>query len=108
MEVTALHYSVIISSFLCGIHWAIYLFFSGKCPRNLFITSNIIALIAWLTLSLANLHTALLLQSLCFLYLLTIDYRLVAGGIIPDWFYLLRRNATTIVVISLSLISVCI
>lgn len=33
-------YSAVIISFLCGIHWAIYLFFSEKCPHNLLITSN--------------------------------------------------------------------
>lgn len=40
-------YSAVIISFLCGIHWATYLFFAERCPRNLLITSNIVALLAW-------------------------------------------------------------
>jgi hypothetical protein len=40
-------YAAIIISFLCGIHWAAYLFFANKCPRNLLISSNVVALLAW-------------------------------------------------------------
>lgn len=97
-------YSAVIISFLCGIHWAVYLFFSEKCPRNLLVTSNIIALIAWLSLITAHHGIYLLIQPFCFLYLLTLDMKLRDVGILPEWFYHLRRNATIIVVLCLSLI----
>lgn len=100
----AITYSAIIISFLCGIHWAVYLFFSETCPRNLLITSNIVALLAWGALLASNHVLAMLLHALCFLYLLTLDLKLRDEGIYPDWFYRLRRNATIIVVLSLSTI----
>jgi Protein of unknown function (DUF3429) len=97
-------YSAIILSFLCGIHWACYLFFADKCPRNLLITSNIIVLIAWGSVLLLPYPLALLLHAVCFLYLLTLDLALRDAGIIPQWFYELRRNATSIVVLCIALI----
>ncbi len=60
-------YAAIILSFLCGIHWAIFLFFSEKCPRNLLIRSNAVALLSWCSLLLVHQTTALILQALCFL-----------------------------------------
>lgn len=103
-------YGAIIISFLCGIHWAVYLFFADKCPRNLLITSNIVALLAWGSLLAANYLLidpmgTLLVQALCFLYLLVLDWQLHKAGILADWFIRLRRNATAIVVICLLVIA---
>lgn len=98
-------YAAIIISFLCGIHWAVYLFLAEKCPRNLLITSNVIALLAWASLLATHQSIAIVLQTLCFLYLLTLDLKLRDAGIIPEWFYSLRRNATIIVVLCLSVIA---
>lgn len=95
-------YSAIIIAFLAGIHWACYLFFADRCPRNLLLTSNGVALLAWLSLLVPQYQPwQLLLQTLCFLYLLTLDYKLAFAGILPPWFYRLRRNATVIVVLAL-------
>lgn len=104
VEFFARAYSAVIISFLCGIHWAIYLFYSAKCPRNLLISSNIIALLAWLFLIIPPSRISLLLQPLCFLYLLTLDMKLHDAGILPEWFYKLRRNATVVVLFCLSII----
>lgn len=95
-------YSAVIISFLAGIHWACYLFFADRCPRNLLLTSNAVALLAWLSLLVPQ-HQPwqLLLQILCFLYLLVLDYKLNISGILPPWFYALRRNASVIVVLAL-------
>lgn len=92
-------YSAIIISFLSGIHWAVYLFFAEKCPRNLLITSNATALLAWISLLITNSYAALLIQSLCFLYLLKLDWTLFKLEILPKWFYGLRQNATMIVLL---------
>lgn len=94
-------YSAIIIAFLSGIHWAAHIFFPDKCPRYLLLTSNIVALIAWLSLLLPQQTIILLLQALCFIYMLTLDTTLRDAGIMPTWFYPLRRNATIIVVLSL-------
>jgi len=98
-------YSAIIISFLAGIHWACHLFFSDRCPRNLLLTSNTIALLAWLSLLVPQ-HQPwqVLLQILCFLYLLILDYKLSVAGILPPWFYSLRLNATMIVVLALCIL----
>lgn len=97
-------YSAIIISFLCGIHWSVYLFFEDKCPRNLLITSNSVALLAWGSLLLNNSAITLILQIICFVYLLTLDKKLFDVSILPNWFFHLRRNATIIVVLCLSII----
>jgi len=95
-------YSAIIISFLCGIHWAVYLFYSEKCPRHLLLASNAVALLAWCSLLLMHRPEATLLQSLCFIYLLTLDLKLRDAGILPEWFFALRRNASIIVVVCLA------
>jgi hypothetical protein len=94
-------YSAIIIAFLCGLHWANYFFFSDKCPGNLLIASNVAALLAWASLLMAHTEIAIIMQILCFAYLLLLDKRLQDAGVLPEWFYDLRRNATVIVVFSL-------
>lgn len=94
-------YSAIIIAFLCGLHWANYFFFSDKCPSNLLIASNVVALLAWVSLLMAHTKIAICLQIACFVYLLVLDKRLQHAGVLPEWFYHLRRNATIIVVCSL-------
>ncbi len=94
-------YSAIILSFLCGIHWAAFLFFAEKCPRHLLITSNVVALLAWCSLLVSYHQIAFIFQALCFLFLLMLDFQLRSTGVLPKWFYHLRRNATIIVVSSL-------
>ncbi len=103
--VIAKTYSAMILSFLCGIHWACYLFFAERCPRHLLLISNALALLAWLTLLVGHQSWGLSLHIFCFLYLLTLDHRLCAAGILPPWFYALRRNATMIVATSLGLVA---
>lgn len=95
-------YSVIIISFLCGIHWAVYLFFAEKCPSNLLLISNAVTLLACSSLLIEQQSISKALQVLCFLYLLTLDLKLHIAEILPEWFYSLRRNATIIVVLCLS------
>lgn len=97
----AVTYSAIILSFLCGLHWATFLFFAEKCPHNLLVTSNVVALLAWCSLFVAYREITLIFQALCFLFLLMLDFQLRNTGVLPEWFYHLRRNATIIVVSSL-------
>ena len=101
----ALTYGAIILSFLAGIHWAIYLFFADHCPRNLLLTSNSIALIGWASLGVDLFPVALGLQAICFLYLLILDLKLHRAGLLPTWFFHLRRNATAIVVVCLMIVA---
>lgn len=91
-------YSGIIISFLCGIHWAVYLFYSEMCPRNLLLTSNFVALCAWITLLCCQPAVWITTQILCFSYLLILDKTLVQTMVLPVWFYQVRRDATFIVI----------
>ena len=94
-------YAALIIAFLCGIHWAIYLFFLEKCGRNLFINSNVVTLIAWSSL-LLKLHTiGLIIQTLCLIYLFWLDHQLMRQQLIEPWFFKLRRNASCIVCVLL-------
>lgn len=99
-------YAAVILSFLCGIHWAIFLFFSEKCPLNLLITSNAVALLAWASLLGTHPSMAISLQALCFLTLFALDFKLYRTGLLPECFYHLRRNATVIVVVCLTTLAV--
>lgn len=91
-------YGAVIISFLSGIHWAVFLFFSQKCSRNLLLHSNFITLVGWLTVLPVWPRLAFSLQILLFIYLLIIDFELYRSKIIPLWFFKLRFNATLIVV----------
>jgi hypothetical protein len=93
-------YGAVIISFICGIHWAVFLFHSEQSPRNLLITSNLIALGAWVSLLLSETIIAIFFQSLFLLHLLTLDYRLHRAAVIPTWFFHLRVVATAIVTIA--------
>ncbi len=102
-EHAAVTYSAIILSFLAGIHWAMFLLLPDRAPRYLLLTSNIIALIAWLSLY-SDQHLALYVAMLGFLIMLALDGMLAKIKILPGWFFALRRNATLIVCICLGLV----
>jgi len=94
-------YGAVIVSFLCGIQWGIYLLFSEKCPRNLLLHSNMITLIVYGALLLCPSRIDLIIEALCFCFLLKLDQELMKQQIIPLWYFSLRRNATLTVVILL-------
>ncbi len=101
-------YGAVILSFLCGIHWAVFLFFSQKCSRNLFLHSNAITLIAWVSvLPIMASHLNFLLQIVSFAYLLLLDRQLYRNQVIPSWFFHLRLKATLIVVLILTITAWC-
>lgn len=91
-------YGVVITSFLCGIHWAAHLFFANQCRRNLLVISNVITLIAYTSLLIYQKNIAFLIQSIGFVVLLWIDYELLTQSIIPRWYFSLRCYATAAVV----------
>jgi hypothetical protein len=94
-------YGAVIISFLCGIHWAVFLFFSQKCSRNLLFHSNAISLLGWLSVLPVMSYLTFALQILCFLYLLILDLELYRNKVIPLWFFNLRLHATIIVALLL-------
>ena len=91
-------YGAVITSFIAGVHWGIYL--NHNPSINLFIHSNIIALMAWLAL-LIPVYLGFILLIICFLYLFLIDRKLAQWNFIEPWFIRLRLHATSVVVLSL-------
>lgn len=94
-------YAPIILSFIAGIHWGIYMH-NKDIKLNLFITSNIVALIAWFALLLPNIFLSIGVYILCFLVLIAVDAHLNKQYYLYKWFYRLRLHATLIVVLCLS------
>ena len=97
----AASYAAVIASFICGIHWAVFLFFAGRSPINLLLTSNLICLSAWAALLLPAAWPVLVILILCFICLLAIDRRLRSDGLIPAWFHQLRQRASAGVIFCL-------
>ena len=96
-------YGLAIVSFMSGAHWGTYLYRHSDSPVNLFVSSNLITVIAWLAILLVDIETALVGIALLFLYLLFIDYRLLKSNLIDEAYFRTRMAVTLIVVISLSL-----
>ncbi len=91
-------YAALIIAFLSGTQWGLFLVVSGTSPVNLMIQSNLVTLAAWAGLLLLPATGTLVLDALCFAYLLFLDYRLFKSGILPLWYFSLRRLVTLIVV----------
>lgn len=94
-------YGAVIAAFLAGIHWAVYLFKAEHCSFNLLISSNVVALTAWLALLLPSGPWPFRLLLLVFVLLIVLDRRLHREGLIPDWFYRLRLQASAAVTLCL-------
>jgi hypothetical protein len=91
-------YAALIIAFLGGTQWGLFLVFSQKSPINLMVQSNLVTLVAWTGLLVLPVAGAVALHALCFLYLLLLDYRLFTSGILPLWYFSLRRLVTLIVI----------
>ncbi|BEV09238.1 MULTISPECIES: DUF3429 domain-containing protein [unclassified Methylophilus] len=97
----ALTYGAVIISFLCGIHWGLFLNHAQDTRLNLLVTSNLLALLAWATLFFVVPVTQYLVQIAAFIVLWLIDRKLVAEGLIERWFYQLRTQITLLVTLCL-------
>ena len=96
-------YGAVILSFLCGIHWAIFLFFSKQCPHNLLLRSNLVSLMGWGSLLLIQTQLTAGIQMFGFVYLLRLDWQLQRHDILPLWFFNVRCLATSLVVLLLAM-----
>lgn len=91
-------YAAVIVAFIAGIHWGVFLF--RQCSLNLFLHSNIIALLAWASV-LWTLLWGVAILAFCFVYLLWIDTVLVRQQLLEPWFYRLRVHASALALLSL-------
>lgn len=98
VEALLVAYSAVIVSFIAGIHWGIFLF--KKSSLNLFLCSNIIALLACLSIfSIFFLNLIILI--LCLFFLILIDSSLFNQQLLDPWFYKLRLQVSTLALLSL-------
>ena len=95
-------YGLAIVSFLCGVHWGTFLYRAEQAPLNLFVTSNVIVVLAWLAWLLAPLEVVLGTEVFAFLALLLIDYLLLAAGLVSRHYFVTRVEATALAVLSLA------
>lgn len=93
-----LTYGAVIASFIAGIHWGLYLF--KDSPVNLFVHSNIIALLAWFAVA-ASFSGSVAILIFCFIYLLVIDKKLLNANIIESWYMHMRIIVSTSVILTL-------
>lgn len=91
----ALGYGAVIASFVCGMHWGLYLQ-RPDAPLNLLITSNVGALAAWGAMLAYQWSATLAFLALAGVLglLLLVDGRLQAMSLISQWFWRVRLVAT--------------
>jgi hypothetical protein len=94
-------YGLAITSFLCGVHWATYLYRPSDAPVNLFVSSNVIVVAVWLAYLFASLGIALSALIVAFIALLFIDFRLMNANVISHHYFITRVEATALAVLSL-------
>jgi hypothetical protein len=99
-------YGMAILCFLTGVHWATQLYRSSAVLFDLFVASNGVFLVVWITYVVASLPWALAIQILAFLLLLAIDVRLRRSGLISGAYLRMRSIATALACLSLLLILV--
>lgn len=92
----ALAYGAVIASFVCGVHWGLFMHQSGTMPVNLLVTSNVGALLAWGFLGLGQVWFAGAAFGLALVLagLLALDGLLLRRGVIAPWFWRLRWLAS--------------
>ncbi|MDE3038214.1 MAG: DUF3429 domain-containing protein [Pseudomonadota bacterium] len=99
-----LTYAVIIVSFLGGIHWGIAVLHHHEHRRisNLLITESVWApLTAWGILLYGNIYAQLLVLTLLYSFIWSVDSLMYNNNLIPQWFFNLSCVITPIVVVSL-------
>lgn len=97
-------YALVILAFLCGAHWGQGIAARGTAPLNLFLASNALVVLLWLTHAFLPATPFLLLVLLTLALLLWIDHRLYASELIDYWYYLTRIRITLIVAICVVLV----
>lgn len=98
-------YGLAILCFLCGAHWATYLYNRDRTPFNLLIISNVVVVVIWLAYVLTGQSLLTLgTQVLAFALLLDIDRRLIHVGLVSAHYFQVRLLATVVAIMSLLIV----
>jgi len=105
LEYLASIYSLIISCFICGSHWGIYLN-NQKIKINLFVISNILTLILFFSFLVMPNSIFILLAAFIFSILLLIDIYIFKNDV-TDFNYIRSRFfITTLVIVALVILAI--
>lgn len=96
-------YALVITVFMAGIYWGIFLGSEKTGLRALLPGSNIITVLVWLAYLFLNSPYILLVYFIAFMLLVLIDFRLLKTGIITAYYFKLRCGVTAVVLSSLLL-----
>jgi len=103
-EFFLISYAAIINSFISGIYFGYAISSSrSNISNKLLILSNIIALLAWLSLIVGIKSTSIIILILCYILNLIMDYFCYKNNIIEKWFFNLRLRISLIVIFCLVL-----
>ena len=98
-------YGLAILCFLCGAHWATYIYNKQQTPFNLFVISNVVVVAIWMAyVFVGQSPYSLFTQMLAFAFLLDIDRRLLRIGLIAPDYFRVRLLATTIAEVCLFIV----
>jgi hypothetical protein len=92
-------YAVVILSFLAGIQWGVSL--HDHKQTKLILISNVLAIMAWLSLMSFASILALSILLLGFIIALIADRKAYKEQLIPEWFWQLRKKVSAIVCLTL-------
>lgn len=97
-------YTLIIVCFMAGSHWGLHLKLSGLWQWVLPLTSNSVAIVAWLAFLDFPFRSFLLTMSISFILLLLIDLTLSAKGYLSKGYIRVRVIVTAVVVTCLLMV----
>jgi CBS domain containing-hemolysin-like protein len=92
-------YGAVIVAFLGGIQWGISL--HNPTNQQYFIVSNVLALLAWVSLFMFASLTGVALITTAFVMALWVDRHAFHNGLLPGWFWTLRKRISLLVISSL-------
>jgi len=97
-------YLLVILCFLCGSHWGLGLALPGRLPLNVFLLSNAMVLLLWLSHLLLPASLFQLVALAVLLLLLWVDRRLHAAAVIHTWYFIARRRVTLLVALCVGIV----
>ncbi len=95
-------YGAVIVGFLAGIQWGVAL--NQIQHKGYFILSNLLTLLAWFSLFTFASFNGVMMVAVAIILAWVIDKNAYRSGLIPEWFWLLRTNISTLVLVILFLL----
>ena len=95
-------YGAVIVAFLAGIQWGVSL--NQPTDKQYFIISNVLALMAWISLFAFASFNGIVIILLAFIFALVVDRHAYRAALIPEWFWQLRVRISAVVILCLLLL----